>query len=114
MRYKFQTGSFAWIVHRLTGIALTLYIFLHLYVLSSLRDIAHYDALMETMRTPFLKLLDAGLLGLVIGHGFNGFRLILIDIGVSTRFQKPLFWAAFAVGALLFAFGTLSIVGISR
>ncbi len=114
MRYKLQTGSFAWTIHRLTGIALTLYIFLHLYVLSSLRDIAHYDALMATMRTPFVKLLDAGLLALVIGHGFNGFRLTLIDLGVSTRFQKPLFWVAFSIGALLFALGTLPIVGIIR
>ncbi len=114
MRSKLQTGSFAWLVHRLTGITLTLYIFLHLYVLSSLRDAAHYDALMKTMRTPFVRLLDAGLLALVIGHGFNGFRLTLIDLGVSTRFQKPIFWTAFAVGALLFVLGALPIIGVIR
>ncbi len=111
MRYKPQTGSSAWFIHRMTGISLTLYIFLHLYVLSSLRDPVRYEALMETMRTPVMKLLDAGLLGLVVGHGLNGVRLTLLDIGISTRFQKPLFWAAFIVGALLFILGALPIVG---
>ncbi|MDA8241365.1 MAG: succinate dehydrogenase, cytochrome b556 subunit [Nitrospiraceae bacterium] len=112
MRYRLQTGSFAWVIHRLTGISLTLYIFLHLYVLSSLRDPAHYEALMKTMRTPLLRLLDAGLLGLVLGHGFNGFRLTLIDMGISTKLQKPLFWVAFVVGALLFILGALPIAGV--
>jgi succinate dehydrogenase / fumarate reductase cytochrome b subunit len=114
MRYRFQTGSFAWLIHRLTGIALTLYIFLHLYVLSSLRDPVYYEAVMKTMRIPFLRLLEAGLLGLVIGHGFNGIRLTLIDLGISTRLQKPLFWVSFVVGALLFILGALPIAGVLR
>ncbi|MDA8431976.1 MAG: succinate dehydrogenase, cytochrome b556 subunit [Nitrospiraceae bacterium] len=111
MRYKPQTGSFAWFIHRITGILLTLYIFLHLYVLSSLRNPVRYEALMQTMRTPFFKFLEAGLLGLVIGHGLNGLRLTLIDMGLPTRLQKPLFWAAFGVGAALSVLGSLSIVG---
>ena len=111
MRYKPQTGSFAWFIHRVTGILLTLYIFLHLYVLSSLRDPSRYEALMQTMRTPFVRLLEAGLLGLVIGHGLNGLRLTLIDMGLPTRLQKPLFWAAFGVGAVLFILGSLPIAG---
>jgi succinate dehydrogenase / fumarate reductase cytochrome b subunit len=114
MRYKVQTGSFAWFIHRVTGISLTLYIFLHLYVLSSLRDPVRYEALMKTMRMPFVRLLEAGLLGLVIGHGLNGIRLILIDMGISTRLQKPLFWTAFAVGAALFILGALPIAGVVR
>jgi succinate dehydrogenase / fumarate reductase cytochrome b subunit len=112
MRYKPQTGSFAWLLHRITGIALTLYIFLHLYVLSSLRDPARYETLMKTMKTPSVRLLEAGLLGLVIGHGFNGIRLALIDVGISTKLQKPLFWTAFAVGAILFILGALPIAGV--
>lgn len=112
MRYKPQTGSIAWFIHRITGISLTLYIFLHIYVLSSLRDPVRYEALMNTMRMPFVRFLEAGLLGLVIGHGMNGIRLTLIDMGISTKLQKPLFWVAFAIGALLFILGALQIVGV--
>jgi succinate dehydrogenase / fumarate reductase cytochrome b subunit len=111
MRYKLQTGSFAWIIHRLTGIALTFYIFLHLYVLSSLRDPAAYEALIKLTSTRLLKLLEAGLLALVISHSLNGFRLTLIDMGVSTRKQKLLFWSAFALGAFLFVLGAVPMIG---
>jgi succinate dehydrogenase / fumarate reductase cytochrome b subunit len=111
MRYKLQTGSFAWLVHRITGVMLTLYIFVHLYVLSHLKDPAQYAAIMKTMQNPLVKLSEAGLLGLVIGHAFNGFRLTLIDIGTPTKLQKPLFWSAFVIGALLFIYGSAFIIG---
>lgn len=114
MRYRLQAGSFAWIVHRVTGISLTLYILPHLYVLSHLRDPLKYEALMGLMTNPFIRLGEAGLLGLVIGHAFNGFRLILIDLGVSTRFQRPLFWVACLLGGLLFVVGAWPLVRGSR
>lgn len=111
MRYRLQTGSFAWLIHRVTGISLTLYIFLHLYVLSHLKDPLKYASLIEVMKNPLVKLSEAGLLGLVIGHAFNGFRLTLIDLGVSTRLQKKLFWGGFFVGGLLFLYGSWVILG---
>jgi succinate dehydrogenase / fumarate reductase cytochrome b subunit len=111
MRYKVQTGSFAWLIQRITGIALTLYIFLHLYVLSHLKDPLLYSSLVETMKHPLIRVSEAGLLGLVIGHAFNGFRLALLDIGVSTGLHKRLFWAFFCIGALLFFYGSSIILG---
>lgn len=110
MRYRLQTGSFAWIIHRLTGIALTLYIFLHLYVLSGLRDPARYEAMIKLTDAPLVRLMEAGLLALVISHGLNGFRLTLIDMGVSTKKQKFLFWIAFALGAFVFILGALPMI----
>jgi succinate dehydrogenase / fumarate reductase cytochrome b subunit len=111
MRYKIQTGSFAWLIQRLTGIALTLYIFLHLYVLSHLKDPLQYSSLIETMKNPLIRLSEAGLLGLVIGHAFNGFRLTVLVIGVSTGLQKKLFWTLFFVGALFLFYGSSIILG---
>ncbi len=110
MRYKLRTGSFAWIIHRLTGITLTFYIFLHLYVLSHLRDPVQYTSLMVLMRSPLLKMTEAGLLGLVIGHAFNGVWLTLLELGLPTRLQKKVFWSSFAVGGLLFIYGSWIIV----
>lgn len=111
MRYKLQTGSFAWLIHRATGVALTLYIFLHLYVLSHLRDPVRYASVMEMMRKPLMRLTEAGLLGLVIGHAFNGFRLTMLELGIPTRLQKKLFWTAFFFGGLLFLYGGWIIMG---
>lgn len=111
MRYKWQTGSLAWIIHRATGIALTLYIFVHLYVLSNLKDPSRFESIMGLMKNPFLRLSEIGLLALVISHALNGARLTLIDLGVQTRFHKILFWSAFCIGSAIFLTGTLLIMG---
>ena len=94
MRYRLRTGSFAWILHRASGIALTGYIFLHLYVLSNLKDPVRYKELVGLTHSPLVKLGEAGLIGIVAVHAFNGIRLALVDIGMPTRLQKPVFWAA--------------------
>lgn len=114
MRYKLRTGSFAWLVHRLTGIALTLYIFLHLYVLSHLKDPEGYASVMKTMQEPLVKLSEAGLLALVVAHAFNGFRLTILDLGMPTGMHRRLFWSAFAIGAVITVLGGVFITGIVR
>lgn len=114
MRYKLKTGSFAWLVHRLTGFVLTLYIFLHLYVLAHLKDPAGYASIMKVMQSPLVKLSEAGLLGVVVAHAFNGLRLTLIDLGMPTVRHKRLFWSAFAIGAAITVLGGVYIVGVVR
>lgn len=89
---------------------MTFYIFLHLYVLSHLRNPLEYASMMEIMRSPLMKLTEAGLLGLVIGHAFNGLRLTILELGASTKLQKKLFWSAFFFGGLIFLFGGWIIV----
>lgn len=66
---------------------------------------------MRLMKNPLIRLSEISLLALVIAHALNGFRLTLIDVGVSTPFQKPLFWMAFAIGVLLFIIGSRPIIG---
>ncbi len=111
MRYKIQTGSFAWIIHRATGIALTLYIFVHLYVLSHLKDPEQYKALMGLMKNPLVRLGEAGLLALVVAHALNGIRVTLAELGVPTRFQKLMFKVAVAVGIAAIIFGSIPLMG---
>lgn len=114
MRYRFRTGSFAWLIHRLTGIALTLYIFLHLYVLAHLKNPDGYAAIMEVMQNPLVKVSEAGLLAIVIAHAFNGFRLALVDLGMPTGLHKKVFWYAFGIGASITLLGGLYIAGAVR
>lgn len=111
MRYRLHTGSVAWIIHRFSGIALTLYIFLHLYVLSSLKDPQKFESIMKALDSPLIKLSELGLLFLVAAHSFNGFRLTLLDIGTPTRLHKPLFWLAAVICALILAAGSWPFVG---
>jgi len=87
MRYRWHTGSTAWLIHRITGVLLTLYIFVHLYVLSHLKDLDSYKKLLQLMENPLVKLSEIGLLALVLAHGLNGIRVTLLELGMPSRKQ---------------------------
>lgn len=107
MRYKRHTGSVAWLIHRITGVFLSLFIFFHFYGLSP-RAPFRSEALSGLMWHPFAAII---LLAVVVVHGLNGIRLLLMDAGIATRHQKLLFWLAAATGGVIIAFGSLPILG---
>jgi len=111
MRYRLQTGSFAWIVHRVTGIALALYLCVHLLVLSSLRDPQRYELLMNLMKDPSVRLAEVSLLFLVIAHTLNGVRVMLHEAGMPTRFRNVVFYTICVIGVAAFILGSIPIMG---
>jgi succinate dehydrogenase / fumarate reductase cytochrome b subunit len=99
-----RTGTAAWILQRLSGLFLTLYLITHLIVIGTVvRGEGSFDSMLSKFEsTPFL-VLDAGLVGIVAFHGLNGARLILFDFAVGLRYQKALFWASFVIAVGVFA-----------
>jgi len=98
-----RTGTAAWLLQRLSGVFLTVYLIAHIFVIgTAARGEDSFDDLMSTFdKAPFL-VLDAGLLGIVAFHAVNGLRLILFDFAIGLRYQKALFWAAFLVAVGVF------------
>jgi succinate dehydrogenase cytochrome b subunit len=99
-------GMWAWLGHRLSGLGLGFYIFLHTILMGSALlagEQAFNARLGLLMGSPIFKVLDAMLLSAVYYHGLNGLRVVLFDlgIGVAQRSQKVLFWAFMAVAAIL-------------
>lgn len=105
-----RTGTAAWILQRASGLFLTVYLVAHIFVIgTALQGERTFDDLLETFdRTPFL-ILDAGLVGVVAFHAFNGLRLILFDFAVGLRFQKLLFWVSFAGAVAVFAGAVIAV-----
>jgi succinate dehydrogenase cytochrome b556 subunit len=101
----------AWIVHRVSGILLALYLFAHLYALSSLVEPGRFDALMELMRHPAVTAGELALLAVVAAHALGGIRLMLLELGASTRLQKPLFKAAAVVFLAVMILGAFAFTG---
>jgi succinate dehydrogenase / fumarate reductase cytochrome b subunit len=98
-----RTGTAAWLLQRLSGIFLTIYLITHIIVIgSSVRGEDSFDDLLSTFDKPLFLVLDAGLLGIVAFHAVNGLRLILFDFAIGLRYQKVLFWAAFVVAVGMF------------
>ncbi len=105
MHYKWKTGMFAFAFHRITGLALALYLILHITVVSNLYDPEKFDGVMKFLNQPLFKLLEIGLLAAVIYHSLNGVRIFLIDFLGQTRSHAKIFWVLAAVGLILFVLG---------
>jgi succinate dehydrogenase / fumarate reductase cytochrome b subunit len=90
--YRIHLGTLAWILHRLSGLALIFYMLLHIWVIHHLVvGEKSFDVVMEFLGTPLFKFLEIGLVGVIMYHLFNGLRVTLIDMGVMVEKQKMLF-----------------------
>lgn len=95
MRYRVKVGFAAWLLMRISGVALTLYLVLHIWVLSQLaRGPEAYDALVRQLEGPVINALELMLAAALVFHAANGLRIILVDFADGSPYHKPLFWLA--------------------
>lgn len=109
-KYRWQfSGMAAWAIQRVTGILLLFYLFLHVHTVSKLsQGPAAFNQAMATFSSPFFKLLEIGLFGVVVLHALNGIRITLIDLGVAVGKQRQMFWViTVGVGVLVFLAGAI-------
>ncbi len=105
-----RVGSWAFALNRLTGIGLTLYLLIHLGLLSLLlQGEEAWDDFIALARSPFFLTLDVLLLFGLLFHGLNGIRVVLVGIGVGIRNQRSMFWVLMAIGLVLLASGAILI-----
>jgi succinate dehydrogenase / fumarate reductase cytochrome b subunit len=100
---NYRTGTWAYALHRITGLALAAYLFVHIGVISFV--IGQWGGLsfgqvMILLRTPAFLIFDLGLLAFLVFHSLNGVRILLFDLGIGIRSQKGIFWAVVLVTVL--------------
>lgn len=101
---------FAWMAHRLSGVALVLYLVVHVWGLRALTDRAAFNELIAGYHAPIFKIGEFLLLAAVVYHALNGLRIVLIDfLGWSPK-QKSMFWTLFIVAVVLIAVGGYPIL----
>lgn len=106
LRYK-PAGMLAFMLHRLSGIGLVFYLYLHLAVLNKLRSgPGSWDTFLTLMRSPLFLILDGLLLFGILIHGLNGLRLMLIGLNIGLRWQKASFWALLGFSLLMTLWGS--------
>ncbi len=99
-----SAGRWGFMFHRLTGLALVVYLGIHLVLLSQLRHgPGQWDAFVELMSSPLVLVVDVMLFAAIALHGLNGLRLTLLGLGRAIRWQKELLWASLALAAALTA-----------
>jgi len=101
------TGMWAWLLQRITGFLLVIYLFIHVWWVHFPGVKTPFDFLINTL---FLPSRNAVLILLVLAvpHALNGLRVFLIDFGISERAQRILFWAVtvFGIYLIVWAYST--------
>lgn len=99
--YRGGPGQLAWVLHRITGIGVLVFLFGHIvdtFLMGFGPDV--YNEAIALYRLPAVRVLEVLLAAALIFHALNGLRIILFDFWpATTRHHVALFW----VGAVLFA-----------
>ena len=97
-RARAHPSWWAFIVHRVSGIALAVFLPLHFLALSpALRGDAALDGFLRYTERPLFKLAEWGLVVLLALHMAGGVRLLLIEFRPWSGLRKD--WIAAACGA---------------
>lgn len=106
-----HTAYLAFVVHRVSGVLLTLFLPLHFLTLgSALRGEAALDGLLHWTQNPLLKAAEIGLVLLLALHLGGGLRLLALEFLAWRDWQKNLAAVSTTVAvavALLFALQVL-------
>lgn len=95
-------------LQRVTGLLLLAYLFLHVRTIHRLSEGPRaFDQALAAFQNPFFKLLEIGLLGVVIAHGLNGVRIMLIDFSAGN--ERRLWNWSVAAATVLFLLGALPL-----
>lgn len=95
-----RVGWWAWMLQRVTGVALILYLLTHIGVLSTaVVGEKTFDDVLAFLQTPAFVALDLLLLAAVVYHMANGIRVILLDLGIGIRQQALAWWIVAAATA---------------
>lgn len=102
--YRGGTGQWAWILHRVSGVAVLLFLLLH--ILDTALIVfgpRWYNAVVVLYRHPVFRVGEVGLAAAVLYHALNGIRITLVDFypewGIH---QRQLFYAVVGLFVLLF------------
>jgi succinate dehydrogenase / fumarate reductase cytochrome b subunit len=105
-----RLGGIAFLLNRITGLGLVLYLYLHLFVLSLLAQGPNaWDQFVEIATSPPFLALDVVLLTGMLIHGLNGIRVGLVGLGFVASRQKALFIAFMVITGFVALVGALRI-----
>jgi succinate dehydrogenase / fumarate reductase cytochrome b subunit len=77
--YKGKTGQWAFVLHRITGFLVFMFILLHIVDVSTLNSPHIYNSIHKLYGNIFLRLFEVGLLFALLYHALNGLRVVMID-----------------------------------
>ena len=97
--YRGQSGQWSWLFHRVTGLAILLFLLVHIVdiTLIGFGPTIYNDAIGIFSLGP-IRFVSVALVGAVLYHAFNGVRIILIDFwSTGYKYQSQMFFVVMAL-----------------
>lgn len=104
LRYKGRTGMWAWMLHRVTGLGILLFLILHV---ADTALVAYrpdwYDHALELYKHPLFRVGEVAIFFSVLFHALNGLRIVIQDFWpVAMRHQQKLALGAGVITLIVF------------
>ena len=100
-------------LHRITGLVIVLYLYLHLGVLSMLLiGRSSWSSFLSLVTAKSFLALEAVLIAAVAFHGLNGIRVALVGSGIAVPRERGMFWIATALAIAVGIFAALHVLGV--
>lgn len=109
LRYRGSEGMIAWAFHRISGLAIWVFIVLHVFdIWLSGANPELYDELLFLYASPVGRVGEALLGAALLYHALNGLRIVIMDFWPAmTRWHRQLWyanWVAFVLIGLPVAY----------
>lgn len=107
LRYRGAIGQWSWVLHRLTGLGVVLFLFLHVIDTSwAVTNPASYVQAIASYQSPLFTLGEFGLVIAVVYHALNGLRIVVMDFKPEwwKYQQQAAIWVLVATGVVLLPF----------
>jgi succinate dehydrogenase / fumarate reductase cytochrome b subunit len=113
LQYRGREGQWSWILHRVTGLGVFLFLALHIFdiFLVSFGPNGLFDTLLFIYHQPWARVLHIFLFFGVLFHAFNGIRITIFDFWPHLwKYQRQAVWIEVVVFLAVFLPSTAFIV----
>jgi succinate dehydrogenase / fumarate reductase, cytochrome b subunit len=103
LRYRGSEGMLAWAFHRISGVAVWLFIILHvldIWLIGANPEL--YDEVLVIYASPVGRVGETLLGAALLYHALNGFRIVVMDFWPAmTRYHKQMWYASWIIFVLV-------------
>ncbi len=107
-----NVGAWSWLLHRITGLILVFYLFMHFFALSSsVGGASTFNSWLANLQNTLTHILEIGLVAVVAFHLLNGLRITIADFFYLTKPHKVIFWIAMIIFLILMVITVVVFLG---
>ena len=103
--YRGREGQWAWVLHRVTGVGIILFLFAHVVDTAVVGwGPEAYNRVLSVYHNPGVQFLELVLVGMVLYHAANGVRIMLLDFWPKASLYQARLWyatVALTIGAMV-------------